>query len=115
MKQVGSDEARRTFRDLLDDANRGEATEISRNGKPVAVLMPAGVNVYLLERAGDIGYDEAAGFVVAASTEADAREQAAERAGNEGGDTWLMPSLSTCEAIGPARQSGVILRSFRAG
>jgi prevent-host-death family protein len=41
MKQLGSEEARRAFRDLLDEAVRGESTEISRNGKPVAVLMPA--------------------------------------------------------------------------
>jgi prevent-host-death family protein len=41
MKQLGSDEARRKFRDLLDDAQRGESTEISRNGKPIAVLVPA--------------------------------------------------------------------------
>ena len=42
MKQLGSEEARRTFRDLLDDAQRGESAEISRNGKPIAVLVPAG-------------------------------------------------------------------------
>ena len=41
MKQVGSEEARRTFRDLLDEAQRGEAAEITRNGKLVAVLVPA--------------------------------------------------------------------------
>jgi prevent-host-death family protein len=41
MKLVGSQEARRDFRDLLDDAQRGESAEISRNGKSVAVLVPA--------------------------------------------------------------------------
>ncbi len=41
MKQVGSEEARRAFRDLLDEAMRGESTEIQRSGKPVAVLVPA--------------------------------------------------------------------------
>lgn len=41
MKHLGSDEARRTFRNLLDDAYRGESTEISRNGKPVAILVPS--------------------------------------------------------------------------
>ena len=41
MKQIGSDEARRRFRDLLDDAQRGEPAEIARNGKPIAVLVPA--------------------------------------------------------------------------
>lgn len=44
MKQVGSEEARRAFRDLLDDAQRGEATEVTRNAKPIAVLVP--VNWY---------------------------------------------------------------------
>ena len=41
MKQIGSEEARRRFRDLLDDAQRGEAVEILRHDKPVAVLVPA--------------------------------------------------------------------------
>ena len=41
MKQIGSEDARRTFRDLLDDAQRGEAVEILRYDKPVAVLVPA--------------------------------------------------------------------------
>lgn len=40
MKQLGSQEARRAFRDLLDDAQQGESAEITRNGKPVAVLVP---------------------------------------------------------------------------
>lgn len=41
MKQIGSEEARRTFRDLLDDAQRGEVIEVTRNAKPIAVLVPA--------------------------------------------------------------------------
>jgi prevent-host-death family protein len=41
MKQIGSEEARRTFRDLLDEAQRGEIAEVTRNGKPIAVLVPA--------------------------------------------------------------------------
>lgn len=40
MKQVGSQEARNRFRDLLDDAQRGKPTEIMRNGKAIAVLVP---------------------------------------------------------------------------
>jgi prevent-host-death family protein len=40
MKRMGSEEARRTFRDLLDDAHDGEFTEISRHAKPVAVVVP---------------------------------------------------------------------------
>jgi prevent-host-death family protein len=37
--QVSSDVARRRWRDLLDEAQRGETAEITRNGKPVAVLV----------------------------------------------------------------------------
>lgn len=40
MKRIGSEDARRKFRDLLDDAQVGESAEISRNGKPVAALVP---------------------------------------------------------------------------
>jgi prevent-host-death family protein len=42
MKRIGSEDARRKFRDLLDDAQAGESAEITRNGKPVAVLVPIG-------------------------------------------------------------------------
>lgn len=38
--QVSSDEARRRWRDLLDEAQQGETAEITRSGKPVAVLVP---------------------------------------------------------------------------
>jgi prevent-host-death family protein len=115
MKQLGSDEARRTFRDLLDDAQRGESAEISRNGKPVAILMPAGANIYVLKRVGGTDYDETAGFVVVAGSPDEARRLAAGEADAEGDATWLMPDRSTCEAIDPAGSSGVVLRDFRAG
>lgn len=115
-REMGIEEARKSLGDLVLDAQRdGIATRITRKGKPAAILMPTGVNMYLLQRIGDIGYDEADGFVVAAKTDDDARQQAAERAGDEGGGTWLAPSLSTCEVIGSGQQSGVFLRSFRAG
>ena len=58
MKQLGSEEARRRFRDLLDDAQRGEPTEISRNGKAVAVLVPA--EWYEHQRAALAAFAEAA-------------------------------------------------------
>ena len=41
MKQIGSQEARDNFRVLLDEAQRDEFAEISRHGKPAAVLVPA--------------------------------------------------------------------------
>ena len=42
MKQVGSEEARRSFRDLLDEVQGGASAEIMRYDKAVAVLVPAG-------------------------------------------------------------------------
>ena len=38
--QIGSDEARRRWRDLLDETQQGATAEIVRSGKPVAVLVP---------------------------------------------------------------------------
>jgi len=42
MRQVKSEEARRNFRDLLDEAERGGFIEVLRYDRPVAVLVPAG-------------------------------------------------------------------------
>jgi antitoxin (DNA-binding transcriptional repressor) of toxin-antitoxin stability system len=39
MRQVKSEEARRTFRDLLDEAERGGVVQILRYDRPVAVLV----------------------------------------------------------------------------
>jgi prevent-host-death family protein len=41
MRQVKSEEARRTFRGLLDEAERGGVVQILRYDRPVAVLVPA--------------------------------------------------------------------------
>ena len=114
MESYSSDAARREWRRILNKVDHGERVEITRYGEPLAVVSPVGPHIYLLQRTDTIGYDEADGFVVAAESAEAARLQAAEDAGDEGGDTWLMPSLSTCDAVDP-RQSGVILRSFRAG
>jgi prevent-host-death family protein len=40
MKQVGIFEAKTHLSALVDDAERGRATLITRNGKPVARIMP---------------------------------------------------------------------------
>lgn len=75
--------------------------------------------LYLLERSriSAAGYDEAMGFVVAASNPDEARELASKQAGDEGAAAWLAPSLTTCREIGSGetQTSGVILRSFNAG
>jgi prevent-host-death family protein len=41
MRRVKSEEARRNFRSLLDEAERGEPIEVQRYDRPVAVLVPA--------------------------------------------------------------------------
>ena len=41
MRQVRSEEARRTFRELLDEAERGGGVQILRYDRPVAVLVSA--------------------------------------------------------------------------
>ena len=40
MKRKGAEEARNQLPDLLDAAENGEATVITRHGKPVAALVP---------------------------------------------------------------------------
>jgi prevent-host-death family protein len=42
MEQVSSDGARRNFAAILEDVLRGEHIGISRYGRPLAVLVPAG-------------------------------------------------------------------------
>jgi prevent-host-death family protein len=40
MKRKGAEEARKQLPELLDAAEKGEATVITRHGKPVAALVP---------------------------------------------------------------------------
>jgi prevent-host-death family protein len=110
MESYSSEAARREWRRILNKVDHGESVEITRYGEPVAVVAPAGASVYLLERIGGNGYDEAAGFVVVAESTDAARQQAAEQAGDA---TWLTPSRSTCEVV--KLSPGVVLCDFRAG
>ncbi|HSG19963.1 MAG TPA: hypothetical protein VLA31_04265 [Burkholderiaceae bacterium] len=77
------------------------------------------MNIYSLTRpAGTIGYDEAAGFVVVASSSKEAREIAANNRGDEGSAMWLEADRTTCQKIGTAslsQKAGKVLRDFRAG
>jgi hypothetical protein len=74
------------------------------------------MNVYILKRE-QTGYDEAIGFTVCVFSEAKARMLAAEQAGDEGADTWLLDA--ECKEVGVsnsyASKEEVLLRSFRAG
>ena len=75
------------------------------------------MNIYLLERKGGHGYDEAGGFVVAAPTAAEARILAGEDSGDEGAGAWEGTTRSTCRKIGAGAslEAGVVLRSYNAG
>ncbi len=83
------------------------------------------MKLYLLTRDDDdIDYDEAAGYVVAAGNEHQARnliriaKEKEGAGGDEGPAPWLDAGQSTCLELGTARQGtapGIILRDFRAG
>lgn len=73
------------------------------------------MNTYVLKRNEDkVGWDEAAGFVVNADTENQARLYASEQAGDEGPDVWLDPGLSACTMLSNTPARGVVLRDYRA-
>jgi hypothetical protein len=79
------------------------------------------VNIYLLTREGRgrlPSYDEAVGFVVAAGWPRQARRLACERAGDEGGITWLDPQRSICKLIASDANyttPAVVMRDYMAG
>ncbi len=58
MKQVGIFEAKTHFSALVDDAERGESTLITRKGKPVARLSPVDG-----PKAREFGLDDGLGFI----------------------------------------------------
>jgi hypothetical protein len=77
------------------------------------------MNLFCIKRKGEIDYDEFAGFVIAAETEARAREIAAGRAsgiGAEGKAIWLTP-ISRIELLASdvSLPEGVVLADYRAG
>ena len=63
-------------------------------------------------------YDTAAGFVVRAGTETDARKFAHKHGGAEkehhGIRPWLNPKYSTCLELVPDGDPGVVIRDFQA-
>jgi prevent-host-death family protein len=58
MKQVGIFEAKTHFSALVDDAERGESTLITRKGKPVARISPVDG-----PRTREFGFDDGLGFI----------------------------------------------------
>lgn len=74
------------------------------------------MNIYLIERpAEDVGWDEAAGFVVAAPDEDTARQLAGSSPGDEGPHIWHLPTHTTCTCIGTrhTNEAGIILCNFK--
>lgn len=69
----------------------------------------------------EIGYDEAAGFVVRAESEEKARRIVAEAEypkdgpGDEGGKFWLDRGLTSCDELPTEGAPDIILRDFNAG
>jgi hypothetical protein len=72
------------------------------------------MKLYLIERIDPIGYDEYIGFVIAAESEAEAREMAAYLPGDEGAEIWKTAPIR-CIADVTGETPGVVLYSFNAG
>jgi hypothetical protein len=75
------------------------------------------MNLYLIERKGETGWDEYDGFVVAARTQKEAREVACERARRD--TDFLRESGSSCillarKMLKGGREPRVVLGSFNA-
>lgn len=83
------------------------------------------MNLYVLNRIGPdgetefvAGFDEAAGFVVAAKDVDQARELVRERAGDEGPLVWDDSLQTECHLIGVAfegQAAGILMRDFHSG
>jgi len=58
MKQVGIFEGKTHFSALVDDAERGESTLITRKGKPVARIVPVAA-----PQPREFGFDDGLGFI----------------------------------------------------
>lgn len=73
--------------------------------------------LYLLKRMNDIDWDEYIGFVIAADTETEARDLAAQEAADEGEKVWGSQLECSCTllAISTKHEKGIVLGSFNAG
>lgn len=72
------------------------------------------MNIYILRRkeVWEPWYDSAFGFVVRASSEKEARQFAAKDAGDEGSESWIDATKTTCDILTCDGESGVIIRDF---
>jgi hypothetical protein len=75
------------------------------------------MKIWHLARTGSVGYDEADGFVIVTTGEAEARDIAASQAGGEGCNVWYLSDVKA-QVVGEAAEgvpAGIVLRSFCAG
>lgn len=74
------------------------------------------MNIYLIERTDDVGYDETASVVVIAKSYAAARREACNARGDQRDSVWSAGS-SKIQELGVAFGSvaGIVLSDFRAG
>ena len=70
--------------------------------------------LWLLQRKGTTKYDEHAGFVVRANSEAQARAFAQQRAGPTEAKTWEDPKKSYCARLLSTGKTEVVLADFNA-
>lgn len=73
------------------------------------------MKLYMISRTEDIGYDEYDSFVIAAESQEQARQIAADANGDEGRAPWLDSTRSICREIDAKSEKGIVLRSFQAG
>jgi hypothetical protein len=98
----------------------GEANDLARRADVAeAILRDRDSSkkpmIFLIERREDderIGYDETLGVVVCADDEAEARQMAASECGDEGPNSWLDSTRSTCFRISGADKRVVLVSSI---
>lgn len=73
------------------------------------------MKIWMIDRIGSCGYDEADGFIVRAKSPRAARFLCANQHGSEGPEVWVDPKQSTCKLLVPDGAPGVLLCSFNAG
>lgn len=75
------------------------------------------MNIYLIKRIDEIGYDENAGHVVLANSIKEARLLASRRTGDEGSKIWLDALRTKITKVGTTdyKTQRIILSDFRAG
>ena len=76
------------------------------------------MKLYKLTRNNAVGYDENAGFMIAANDEQQARVLASYAVIDEPSVTWIDPTLSACIQVGTATRgtkAGIVLTDFNAG